>query len=66
MNEGKPKVNKPKFMTQFAIDNCFHGAVNDSEGKWVTIFSNWRPIMKIHEKKRITNTTRNRSYRSRV
>ena len=31
MNEGKPKVNKPKFMTQFAIDNWFHRAVNDSE-----------------------------------
>ena len=31
MNEGKPKVNKPKFMTQFAIDNWFHRAVNDQK-----------------------------------
>ena len=49
MNEGKPKVNKPKFMTQFAIDNWFHRAVNDSEEKWATIVSNWRPIMNIHK-----------------
>ena len=66
MNEGKPKVNKPKFMIQFAIDNWFHEAVNDSEEKWAIIFSIGRPIMKINKKKRMTNTTRNRSYRSRV
>ena len=49
MNEGKPKVNKPKFMTQFAIDNWFHRAVNDSEEKQAKILSIWRPIMEIHK-----------------
>ena len=49
MNEGKLKVNKPKFMTQFAIDNWFHRAVNDSEEKWAKIFSIRRPIKKIHK-----------------